>query len=111
MDASTAFEQGARITMSSIWCFFPDQRLEALLELEGRIRRKVAQAAASVGVEHEVIPGVATSDRVFSETVEEIERLKKDIQRFWRLPAKGPGHNPAKRTAKSCVREWKGTAS
>jgi hypothetical protein len=61
-----------------IWCFFPDQRLEALLDLEGRIRRKVAQAAASVGVEHEVIPGAATSDLVFTETVAEIERLKQE---------------------------------
>ena len=61
-----------------IWCFFPDQRLEKLLDLERRIRHKVAQAAASVGVEHEVIPGAATSDRVFSETVEEIERLKQE---------------------------------
>src|SRR5207253_1995338 len=45
-----------------IRCFFPDVRLDALLELEGRIRRKVAQAAATVGVEHEVIPGAATSE-------------------------------------------------
>jgi hypothetical protein len=59
-----------------IWCFFPDHRLEELLDLERRIRHKVAQAAATVGVEHEVIPGAATSDRVFTETVEEIERLK-----------------------------------
>ena len=59
-----------------IWCFFPDVRLEALLDLESRIRRKVAQAAATVGVEHEVIPGAATSGIVFAETREEIERLK-----------------------------------
>src|SRR5205814_1548642 len=45
-----------------IRCFFPDERLEALLDLESRIRRKVAQAAASVGMEHEVIPGAAVSD-------------------------------------------------
>jgi hypothetical protein len=59
-----------------IWCFFPDARLESLLEIEDRIRRKVAQAAASVGVEHEVIPGAATSDVVFAETCDEIEKLK-----------------------------------
>ncbi|MBM3747941.1 MAG: hypothetical protein FJW34_19310 [Acidobacteria bacterium] len=59
-----------------IWCFFPDVRLEALLDLESRIRRKVAQAAATVGVEHEVIPGAARSDIVFAETREEIERLQ-----------------------------------
>jgi len=59
-------------------CFFPDRRLEELLELEARIRRKLAQAAASVGVEHEVIPGAATSDIVFAETREEIERLRRE---------------------------------
>jgi Helicase conserved C-terminal domain/PLD-like domain/SNF2-related domain len=61
-----------------IRCFFPDRRLEELLELEGRIRRKLAQAAASVGVENEVIPGAATSDVVFAETREEIERLRSE---------------------------------
>jgi hypothetical protein len=59
-------------------CFFPDVRLEALLDLETRIRRKLAQAAASVGVENEVIPGAATSDIVFAETREEIERLRRE---------------------------------
>jgi hypothetical protein len=58
-------------------CYFPDVRLDALLELEARIRRKLAQAAASVGVEHEVIPGAATSEIVFAETREEIERLRR----------------------------------
>lgn len=61
-----------------IRCFFPDRRLDALLTLEERIRRKLAQAAASVGVEHEVIPGGATSDRVFTETREEIEALRRE---------------------------------
>jgi hypothetical protein len=60
-----------------IRCYFPDKRLEDLLELEIRIRRKLAQAAATVGVEHEVIPGVATTEIVFSETREEIERLRR----------------------------------
>jgi hypothetical protein len=57
-------------------CFFPDARLEALLELESRIRHKVAQAAATVGIEHEVIPGAATSEIVFAETRDEIEKLR-----------------------------------
>lgn len=59
-------------------CFFPDQRLEDLLELEERLRRKLAQAAASVGLEHEVIPGAPAADIVFSETREEIERLRRE---------------------------------
>src|SRR5665213_281121 len=57
-------------------CFFPDARMETLLDLEARIRHKVAQAAATVGIEHEVIPGAATSDVVFAETREEIEKLR-----------------------------------
>ena len=61
-----------------IRCFFPDRRLDDLLELERRIRRKLAQAAASVGVEHEVIPGAATSEIVFSETRAEIEALRRE---------------------------------
>ena len=61
-----------------IRCFFPDRRLDALLDLEARIRRKLAQAAASVGVEQEVIPGAAISDIVFSETRAEIERLRRE---------------------------------
>jgi len=59
-------------------CFFPDRRLDALLNLESRIRRKLAQAAASIGVESEVIPGGATSDVVFSETRSEIESLRRE---------------------------------
>ncbi len=59
-------------------CFFPDRRLEELLALEARIRRKLAQAAATVGVEQEVIPGAATSEIVFAETREEIERLRRE---------------------------------
>jgi superfamily II DNA or RNA helicase len=58
-------------------CIFPDRQLEALLALEDRIRRKLAQAAASVGIEQEVIPGAQTSSHVFTDTLEEIERLKR----------------------------------
>jgi hypothetical protein len=48
-----------------------------MLALENRIRRKLAHAAASVGLDQIVIPGSATSDHVFAENVEEIERLQK----------------------------------
>lgn len=57
-------------------CFFPDKRLDELLNLENRIRRKLAQAAASIGVESEVIPGGATNEVVFTETRNEIEKLR-----------------------------------
>ena len=58
-------------------CFFPDQRLDELLALEARIRRKLAQAAATVGVESEVIPGAETSEIVFADERAEIEKLRK----------------------------------
>lgn len=59
-------------------CFFPDKRLNEMLDLESRIRAKLAQAAAAIGVEHEVIPGAATGDQVFAETREEIEKLRNE---------------------------------
>lgn len=72
-------------------CFFPDEGLEALLELEARIRRKVAQAAATVGIEHEVIPGAATSEQVFAETREEIEKLRQENPELFELAGEAPG--------------------
>src|ERR1035437_6016881 len=59
-----------------IHCYFPDKQLDELLALEFRIRRKLAQAAASIGVESEVIPGATTHEVVFTEEREEIERLR-----------------------------------
>ena len=61
-----------------VQCFFPDKRLDALLNLENRIRRKLAQAAATIGIESEVIPGGATSEVVFSQTRAEIESLRRE---------------------------------
>ena len=57
-------------------CFFPDKRLEKLLELELRIRGKLARAAASIGIEQEVIPGARTSDVFFADSVDQIQRLR-----------------------------------
>jgi len=59
-------------------CFFPDRRLDELLDLENRIRRKLAQAAASIGVESEVIPGGATNEVVFTEARQKIEKLRRE---------------------------------
>jgi hypothetical protein len=56
--------------------FFPDAQLDALLNLEARVRRKLAQAAASVGVEEAPIELGATGEQSFAETREEIERLR-----------------------------------
>jgi hypothetical protein len=57
-------------------CFFPDQRLEDLLELERRIRAKLTTAAHTVGVESAVIPGAEAFEVVFADEREEIERLR-----------------------------------
>lgn len=59
-------------------CIFPDQQLDELLGLEERLRRKIKQAAASVGVGAEVLPGSRTEDVVFTETRDEIERLREE---------------------------------
>jgi len=55
--------------------FFPDEDLDALLRLEERVRRKLALAAASVGVADTPIETGAQQDLSFSETREEIERI------------------------------------
>jgi len=57
--------------------FFPDKQLDALLNLEERVRRKLAQAAASVGVEVTPIERGAESERSFTEAREEIEKLQR----------------------------------
>lgn len=57
--------------------FFPDAQLDALLDLESRVRRKLAQAAASVGVEDAPIERGATGEQSFAETREEIEKLRR----------------------------------
>lgn len=56
-------------------CVFPDAQLDELLGLEERLHRKIAQAAAAVGVT-EVLPGSKASEVNFAETREEIERLR-----------------------------------
>lgn len=58
--------------------FFPARQLDRLLRLEERIRRKLAQAAASVGLEGAPIAGVKPRDLSFSEAREEIEKLRRE---------------------------------
>jgi superfamily II DNA or RNA helicase len=59
-----------------IRCFLPDRELDALLELEATLNKKLSRAAKSIGVESEVLPGSAVSDQTFAETREEIARLR-----------------------------------
>ncbi len=58
--------------------FFPDAQLDALLNLEARVRRKLAQAAASVGIEDAPIVDGAEAERSFAETRDEIEKLHRE---------------------------------
>jgi hypothetical protein len=72
-------------------CFFPDRQLDGLLGLEERLHRKITQAARVIGVEGEILPGSETSDRVFAETREEIERLRREETTLFETGGEG-GH-------------------
>lgn len=65
---------------ADVWltCVFPDEALDRMLRLEERIRIKLAQAAASVGLDAEVIPGIEIADHNFADSAEEIERIKRE---------------------------------
>ena len=58
--------------------FFPDEILDDLLQLEDRVRRKLALAAASVGVADAPIEGSSVRDQSFAETRVEIERIQNE---------------------------------
>jgi len=58
-----------------MWCFFPDKQLEELLNLEERIRRKLAQAAASI-VWKASDSGSPTGEVIYSQIAPEIESLR-----------------------------------
>ena len=66
---------GSKHSEVFIRCVFPDSRLDELLNLEERLQRKIRQAAASVGV-GEVLPEQQASEVTFSETREEIQRIR-----------------------------------
>ncbi|CAG0997032.1 hypothetical protein ANRL2_03667, partial [Anaerolineae bacterium] len=66
---------GSRHDRVFLRTYFPDDQLDRLLDLEGRVRKKLAQAAASVGVEVTPIVDGAEREVSFAETREEIERL------------------------------------
>ena len=59
-------------------CVFPDVHLNDLLQLEVRLHRKISQAAASVGIEGEVLPGSKVREVTFTETRDEIEALRSE---------------------------------
>ena len=65
-----------------IRCVFPDARLDDFLNLEDRLQMKIRQAAASIGV-GEVLPEQSGRDITFSETREEIERIRAQDSDFF----------------------------
>ena len=62
----------------NMYTFFPDKELDMLLDLERRVRSKLAQAAASVGVEEAPIEFSEVNDQTFAETEDEIKKLLKE---------------------------------
>ncbi|MBA2375639.1 MAG: DEAD/DEAH box helicase [Rubrobacter sp.] len=56
-------------------CFFPSEDLDALLGLEDALQRKITQAARSIGVEGEIVPGSKATDQNFAHTKEQIKTL------------------------------------
>ncbi|MCY3924202.1 MAG: helicase-related protein [bacterium] len=68
---------GSRHAEVFIHCIFPDARLDDLLGLEEVLHRKLTQAAASIGV-GEVLPNVTGRDATFTETREEIDRIRRE---------------------------------
>lgn len=67
---------GSEYAEVRIGCFFPAAQLESLLDLEERLRQKLALAAASIGVEAAPLPGAASHDTVFADTRRQIEALR-----------------------------------
>lgn len=58
-------------------CIFPDRQLDELLGLEARLRYKIKQASASIGT-GEILPDQPGQDREFTETREEIRKLRRE---------------------------------
>jgi hypothetical protein len=63
--------------------FFPEDRLDDLLELEHRVREKLTQAARSIGVSGGVIPDMETLNQNFAEKVEEIDSIQQEDSDFY----------------------------
>jgi SNF2 family DNA or RNA helicase len=58
--------------------FLPEDRLDQLLELEHKVRRKLTQAARSIGVDSEVIPDMETLEQNFSDKLEDIGSIHEE---------------------------------
>jgi len=63
--------------------FFPEDRLDDLLELEHRVKKKLRQAARSIGVTGGVIPDMDTLNQNFAEKVEDVESVYDEDKEFY----------------------------
>ena len=59
----------------TLYTFFPETELDDLLGLEARLRAKIAQANAAVGVETPPIPGTTVTERTFADAEETIRAV------------------------------------
>ena len=62
--------------------FFPEDRLDDLLEIEHQVRRKLTRAARAVGVGEGVILGMEILNQNFAEKVEKIDSILSRENRF-----------------------------
>lgn len=68
---------------------FQKDRLDELLELELRVREKIARAARSVGLENEVISNADTLGQNFADRREEIEALRAEETEYLKQGGSG----------------------
>lgn len=73
---------GSPHTEVHLHTFFPDQYLDAILELEAKLRYKIAQANAAIGLETAVLPGEAVTEHVFDDTRADIEKIAAEDDSF-----------------------------
>jgi len=59
----------------NVHCFMPDLQLEAILKLEDRLQKKIAQANVGIGVESTIVPGIAVRERIYADA-EDVESEK-----------------------------------
>lgn len=88
-------------------CFFPDADLEALLSLEDRLRRKIAQANAGVGVEEAPLPGADAAGHVFNTGLSdagEIIELAKGSSQLIERSERGPAGTSGEEFRRELVR-------
>jgi superfamily II DNA or RNA helicase len=81
---------GSRYDDVFLRSFFPDDELEALLGLQERLRRKITQAARTIGV-GPIFAGSEVSDQVYTEVREEIERVRQEDASFFEEAGESKG--------------------